>query len=543
MVRAGLGFLVAADAAELPGEVQAQCLAGFEDFDAMSTAARAQMLAAFGSARGYLADGAYSPRMWLFHRTRVTRGCAAGHAGWARRAAAHPRVLAALGAAQISVSWARSICDWNDRLPGECRDKADEILLGAAGRGVDLWDLTRLAGEMYEKSRPKDPRTTPAGTSRTGRCGWQATFGGAGVLSGDLTPECAAVIGTVLGALSAPAGAGDTRSHEQRYHDALAEAMRRLVAAGLVPDRAGQPARVVAHVSLADLLELDADSVLLDQWVARVRAQWAGFRAAASVTPGDGGAWLDGAAAEGFACDAAITPVVTGDINTAVLEDLVRLCVELAGHGPGHGGPGPAGGEDGTGGEGGTTGKDGTARGEEETAGPVPPTGRGREALEKAVIGKAVELLSGPGRAGLVPAPPAARRPARRSEPAPRRRLQRERPGRDPPRGPAPGPALPLGRRLPAARRGMRDPPRQAQVPRRQDQRQGLRAAVLVPPPRRDPPVGLDAGPASRRHHHRLEPGPIEGAAQPRPARPRRVTPRAANPSRQVRRPFTRNTG
>ena len=88
---------------------------------------------------GYLADGAYSAKVWLFHRTRVTKGCAAGHAGWARRAAAHPRVLAALGAAQISVSWARSICDWNDRLPGECRDKADEILLGAAGRGVDLW--------------------------------------------------------------------------------------------------------------------------------------------------------------------------------------------------------------------------------------------------------------------------------------------------------------------------------------------------------------------------------------------------------------------
>ena len=51
-----------------------------------------------------------------------------------------------------------------------------------------------------------------------------------------------AVIGTVLDALSAPAGAEDIRSHEQRYHDALAEAMRRLVAGGLVPDRAGQPA-------------------------------------------------------------------------------------------------------------------------------------------------------------------------------------------------------------------------------------------------------------------------------------------------------------
>jgi hypothetical protein len=41
-----------------------------------------------------------------------------------------------------------------------------------------------------------------------------------------LTPECAAVVGAVLDALSAPAGAEDTRTHGQRYHDALQEAMR-----------------------------------------------------------------------------------------------------------------------------------------------------------------------------------------------------------------------------------------------------------------------------------------------------------------------------
>ena len=66
MVRAGLGFLVAADAAELPGEVQAQCLQGFEEFDAMSTAARAQVMGAFTATQGYVADGDYSPKMWLF---------------------------------------------------------------------------------------------------------------------------------------------------------------------------------------------------------------------------------------------------------------------------------------------------------------------------------------------------------------------------------------------------------------------------------------------------------------------------------------------
>ena len=54
------------------------------------------------------------------------------------------------------------------------------------------------------------------------------TFGGAGVVHGDLTPECAAAVAAVLDALSAPAGEEDDRTREQRYHDALAEAMRYL---------------------------------------------------------------------------------------------------------------------------------------------------------------------------------------------------------------------------------------------------------------------------------------------------------------------------
>jgi len=54
------------------------------------------------------------------------------------------------------------------------------------------------------------------------------TFGGAGVLYGDLTAECAAIVGQVLDALSAPVGKEDVRSREERYHDALQEAMRQL---------------------------------------------------------------------------------------------------------------------------------------------------------------------------------------------------------------------------------------------------------------------------------------------------------------------------
>ena len=89
------------------------------------------------------------------------------------------------------------------------------------------------------------------------------TLGGAGVIRGDLTPECAEFVQTVLDALSAPAGADDDRSHEQRYHDALQEAMRRLMAAGLVPERGGQPVKVWAHISLADLMRIEGCSALL----------------------------------------------------------------------------------------------------------------------------------------------------------------------------------------------------------------------------------------------------------------------------------------
>src|SRR5271169_4307687 len=95
--------------------------------------------------------------------------------------------------------------------------------------------------------------------------------------------------------------------------------MRRLVASGLLPERAGQPAKVWAHISLADLLMLDGSSALQKQWAAEVRTQWAAHRAAASVGGSDGAAWLEGDAARGFACDASIVPVVLGDVNYAVL--------------------------------------------------------------------------------------------------------------------------------------------------------------------------------------------------------------------------------
>jgi hypothetical protein len=407
MVLGGLSYLASSDPAALAVQAQADCLRAFERADAISTAARAWFLAAFTAGPGYGDDADYSPTAWLIHRTGVTKGAARGHVGWARRTAAHPAVVMALAEGTIvSESMARLICGWSDRLPADCRAAADEILLAAARAGASRPDLAALAAEIYARSRPgRDDDPEPAFEDR--QLTVETTFGGAGVITGDLTPGCAAIVTAVLDSLSAPAGAADTRTREQRYHDALEEAMRRLVASGLLPDRAGQPVKALVHVSLAELRARDDGSVLETVWITEMQIRWAARRAeAADGHGGDGGAWLDGDDARAAACDAPLTPVVTGHVNIAVLDDLVRLCAQLAGHGlhraakaaqdpqsspssaaeDPHDGPASA------------------AADPSSTSAPAEPlTGldhlstMSREALERAIIGKAVDLLSGPG--------------------------------------------------------------------------------------------------------------------------------------------------
>jgi hypothetical protein len=171
--RAALCYLAAADAAQLAEATVAACLRGLEQTDAISTAARASFLAAFTAGQGYSADADYSPRAWLMHQTGITRGAAARHTAWARRAVTHPAVVAALAAGEPSESYGRAICQWTDRLPGDCRAAADAILLSAAKAGMDLPDLAGLAAEMYERSRSDLPDEDPGRDLTTAASGWR----------------------------------------------------------------------------------------------------------------------------------------------------------------------------------------------------------------------------------------------------------------------------------------------------------------------------------------------------------------------------------
>ena len=148
MLRSAMGYLAAADATAMAAETQAQCLQALEQVNSMGTAARASILAAFTSGQGYSADADHSPRAWLIHKTHITKGAAVSYTAWVRRAAAHPRVAAALAAGEVSESVARTICSWTGKLPEDCQDAADAILVGAAVTGMDVADLAGLAGEI-----------------------------------------------------------------------------------------------------------------------------------------------------------------------------------------------------------------------------------------------------------------------------------------------------------------------------------------------------------------------------------------------------------
>jgi hypothetical protein len=411
MLRASLGYLAAVDPTAMAAEAQAECLQALESASAVSTAARAWILGAFTAGHGYSADADYSPRSWLIHRTRVTKGAAAAHTAWARRATAHPQVVVELAEGKVlTESMARTICQWSDKLPRDCRDAADAILVAAAKAGARQRDLAELAAEIYARSLPAPGLDDNGADERfeDRRVTVETTFDGAGVITGDLTPECTAVMTAVLDSLSAPMGAEDTRTREQRYHDALEEAMRRLVASGLLPQRAGQPVKAWVYIPLAELRALDDSSLLEGEWITAVRARWAAHRAAASVAGSDGAAWLDGDAARGAACDATLVPVVTGEVDPGALDDLVDLCLQWAGHGgcSSHNGCGPLRQADPP---------DGTAQAEQPADRPdqasdrVPSregrcqvgsrsvTEQAREMLERAIIGKAIDLVSGPG--------------------------------------------------------------------------------------------------------------------------------------------------
>src|SRR5215469_18916317 len=321
LVRSGLDWLASVDASELTGTERADCLLALSVAESVQLAATSRIASAFDAGLDYTADGQGGSPAWLRWQARMTRPAAGAVMAWSRRLAARTQVAGALAAGQISVSYARRICDWIDQLPAEVQDVAEAILVEAAIGGADLGELATL----FEQIRARTAR--PDTDSHNDQFGLRSLhldtyYRDNGYLRGDLTPPAAAALRAVLDALGGSFSADDTRSRAQRDHDALEEACRRLLAARCLPERAGQPVQIQLHMTLSQLLgQPEADPALAAELAAH-----------GAVAP------------PGADCDAAIIPVVTGTIDPDVLASLADRYPGVTGPADSSAGADPAGG-------------------------------------------------------------------------------------------------------------------------------------------------------------------------------------------------------
>jgi hypothetical protein len=325
MLDASLDHLAAVDWASLGTAAHGEMLARLQRAQARLTAVNAAVLAAFTAQSGYEPDGHRSARAWLINKTGIARGAAGAAVGWQKRLARHRRIAETMAAGGISESWAREVAGWTDTLPPDKRDEADAILLEAAVGGLPLEDIAILAqkiGETWKAQHP-DPDDGNGDGDADGfgdrylRLG--TTLDGVGRLDGDLTAACAAALQAVFDSLGKHLGPEDHRSIEQRQHDALAEALHRLIKADLLPDSAGQATLAQVLINFGGLRREPGASAAEREWIAARAGQ-----------PG----WLAGPAADGEACDALIAPIVVGSVDWQALDEMAEVWIDA--HGPDH---------------------------------------------------------------------------------------------------------------------------------------------------------------------------------------------------------------
>ena len=101
---------------------------------------------------------------------------------------------------------------WTKDLPAGLRGQTDQILVDAAVAGAPLDDLAAIAAYAVAqwRSQHPDPDDDNGFDDRYVAVG--TTFGGAGIIRGNLTPECAAAVQAVLEALGKNQGREDHRS-------------------------------------------------------------------------------------------------------------------------------------------------------------------------------------------------------------------------------------------------------------------------------------------------------------------------------------------
>jgi hypothetical protein len=297
--------------AGLDGAACGEVLIALGAIQAKLAAAYADFLRRFDAADAHKADGYGSSSAWLAAKAQLTRKDARAAVRQMHQLGERKHLAEALATGDITGSWSAAIAEWTKKLPADMRDETDRILLEAAAAGASLDDLATIAAcaiERWRQQRPDPEQPDDGFDDRCVQVG--STFGGAAVIRGNLTPECATAVRAVLEALGKRQGPEDDRIEGKRFHDALQLACELLLRARLVPDRAGADTQVIANIPISQLRQMPGAAELEDAWI-KARLGEDGF--------------MTGKDAEAAACDAVTVPVVTGQANMRVIDKIIEL--------------------------------------------------------------------------------------------------------------------------------------------------------------------------------------------------------------------------
>ena len=294
---------VATDVTQLSDDELRELLAAYPDAQTSLSAAWAKAVREAEKRQLHQDDGHRSIGAWLRAHTLCSGKQGSQMAWFARRLARLPKTLAALEAAEISEGHAKQISFLTKDVPFEKVQEFEDKLVTTA-RHVDIADFRRLIDRLRVQWLPEKTAEDreEAFERRSFDIGEQ--FGGLVPLHGWVDPLLAEKLQVVTNALSEPDAADtaveDLRTPTQRRHDALDEALTRILDIGELPTvRREKP-----HISLtADLKDLiDGTGVGELEWSGTIDIQTARM----------------------LACDANVHPVITngGPWNpVAIVED------------------------------------------------------------------------------------------------------------------------------------------------------------------------------------------------------------------------------
>ncbi|HKC28546.1 MAG TPA: DUF222 domain-containing protein [Jatrophihabitans sp.] len=171
-----------------------------------------------------------------------------------------PATAAAVRAGEISPGHVRAITACLDAIPAhiahEVAPVAERMLVEAA-RHEHPGQLARTAALLLARLDPDGAEPRDEQLERRRGFSLRKHRDGSASPTGRFTPELTAAVETVLDSLGAPVpatdGMPDERSATQRRHDALADALMRLLRSGTLPTTGGVPVTILARTTMTEL--------------------------------------------------------------------------------------------------------------------------------------------------------------------------------------------------------------------------------------------------------------------------------------------------